>query len=259
MTRTFKPGPIFYQRWYRKSILIGLVLAAVVTGFLILLALTSEDYRRGVEALPIIIAAIGLGVWLYTRQQSVFWSSFRVILGEDFIQRTQDQQPPIKISRNAVAHIYEYPDQSLHVVATNPALNIRIPAGLENQAEVRAILSSWREIEPAANLKGTATTSKKGKEFLPSQADWLSFAGRNILISVVLPLIGIVIVFATNDALVLVLVGTPTLIYLIGALFIIQRSAYITEQIKRTSLAILIPLAVLILKVTLAFMTLFAR
>lgn len=256
--RMYKLGSEFYKRIYIRFIVAGLAIMVMMVAIIVFSGIySSQGWGSALILFFQIFGLVGVGILIATRQQVRQWSNYQIFFENDFIVRIHPPQPVMRIALRAITHVYEFSDRSLLVTATNSSLNISIPAGLEMYQDVRETLGNWCVIELASSIQPSARkmlAKKAHSSFLKGLLSWLV---QNKLVSIGLPIIGALISFVSNDPIVLVFIGTPTFLCLVGALVLLQRSPVVSEALKRTSLAVMLPIAVLLFKVILGFMLLF--
>lgn len=237
----YKLTPAFFSQMRKRIFTFGVPLCGLLA-FVGIWVGTKGNISSSsiIIAIPLLGSVLGFGLFSSLRQQQRLWASYRLVVGEHYIKRIQQGMPEITIAKNELSKITEAAGGGLMVQASAPDRQIVIPATIENYSELRSLLSGWHAIQ---NLSQTRV---KWLSFLPVAASLLTIAAYTTTM------------LATNPVLV-VGVGTLLLVVLLASLVLIQRSIYMTRQVKRSSWFIILPMFTLVVRILYAVTDLIYR
>lgn len=223
----------------RKKMLlrsIPLLLIAGTVGITIS-AINSKQKENDVNVLPIIVpviaAALGLGVYRGVNRQKALFESYTLTIMNNLITREQQDTPAISIYFNDVKEIVKHKNGSFTIKGKEPVDIIGIPAQIDNYTQLETTL---QQIQPLI-VKDKASFMER----------YQSLAG---LLTVGLMLC----VYAVNNKIVVALTGSALVALMVWSFIKIRRSKNADSRTKRNVWWVVLVLAsviaVMIFKLT---------
>lgn len=223
----------------RKKMLlrsIPLLLIAGTVGITIS-AINSKQKENDVNVLPIIVpiiaAALGLGVYCGVNRQKALFESYTLTIMNNLITREQQDTPAISIYFNDVKEIVKHKNGSFTIKGKEPVDIIGIPAQIDNYTQLETTL---QQIQPLI-VKDKASFMER----------YQSLAG---LLTVGLMLC----VYAVNNKIVVALTGSALVALMVWSFIKIRRSKNTDSRTKRNVWWVVLVLAsviaVMIFKLT---------
>ena len=147
-TKIYCLKPEGFGRLERKLVLRGIVvgLVAVGTVFAIQLATAKLSLLVMALALPIIVFALASGIRRGLNMQRDGWSSYRLVLADDFVIKQQANMPDVEIGRGEIAKLIQT-HAGIEIKTRDRLRVILVPASLDGYDEVTTTLQEWRDFE----------------------------------------------------------------------------------------------------------------
>jgi hypothetical protein len=239
--RTYRLAPEGFSAARNKLLRqrIGLFTGLVVFLLVLQYKQFAESWQNGSIAslLPSVLAilfsigaiAFGVGRGLKRNQES--WSSYELVIGEDFLIRRIKDFPELEIQRQEVTAIKESA-AGLHVQTKLKDRTIGIAPALVGYEDAKERLSRWM-IPVQESRQGRITPAR-----------WLwSFP------LFVIALFGCF--FMANRSWIIVVTGVPLLVGLSWCLWFIRKSLQVSAYVKRLSLTTILPMLAITAKLIL--------
>ncbi len=233
--REYKLSPAFFSQM-RKRILIFGVPLMVLTASAVVWISAARIAREGngsyltspVFFTVVILGAIviGFSIRRSLQEQQRLWSSYRLILDENSVKRTQAGLPELVINYDEISRITEAPGAGLDIQTSKISRLIGVPGTLEDYSLFRLELAKRHAIEC---LPG-------------SRAKWIPVL---LIVMGLLPAAGFMIIFLAGNRFVSWITGILLFAVILASFLTIQRSTFITKRVKRASWLIWLPLMAL--------------
>lgn len=188
----------------------------------------SNNVRANVITFLVSGAAIAFGSYRAIRRQREGWGSFVLIVSEDCLIRRQVHVAELRLGREEVLRIKEFPKGGLLLEAGNKYKCMYIPESLVGLSEVKQSLAKWSAIVPATQSE---------------VARWISW-----LLALALGIVPFVTVMAATEKLVVVISGMFAVAILSTAILVMQWNPYLDRRLKRTSWMVVLPLMSILVK-----------
>jgi len=189
------------------------------------------DVNVSFIVIPIMLAAVGFGIYNGLKRQKVLFDSYQLTLTDNLISREQLNTPTVSIYFNEITDIFKNKNGGFTIKSKNPTDIIIIPVQIENYVELENTLA---KIKPL--------TSTPYKNFLQQYSIPITILTMALLLSV----------YTLTNKLAVALTGTCLVIILSWSLIQIQKSKNVDERTKRSSWLVLLVLtsviAVMIMK-----------
>jgi hypothetical protein len=176
----------------------------------------------------ILIGALTSGLIKGMKKNWEAWTTYELVIGEDFLIRRVKDFPELEIRRDEVTSIKESP-AGLQVTTKSRDRTIGIGSALIDFEDAKARLCQW--MMPA----------KQTQQGWSSPGRWVAALPLFVLL-----LFGAFLLSAKSW--ILILSGMPLLAILLWSFALIRKSFQISDQMKRTSLLIFLPLLAIVAK-----------
>jgi hypothetical protein len=240
--RTYHPAPDKFDAarkrlfWQRGSLFAGIAVFLIFFQY----KQFGDTWRHGsiISLLPLavvilfLLSSIAYSFMKAQKREQEVWSSWELILGEDFLIRRIKGFPEMEIRRDEITALKES-DAGLRVETNSRDRVIVIAPALVDYQDARARVSLW--MVPVQQ----------------TQHEWLSPARW----MVVLPLLVLLLFgsfFLATRSYVVVATGIPLLGILAWSVLRIQRSAQLGANLKRSSLMIFFPLLAIVARLVIS-------
>jgi hypothetical protein len=237
LLRTYKLKPEGFADIRRRVIVVTLpiiVVALLIGGAGALAANPPSDVLGWVLIIgllgPFFIGLIYYSLRRSLRQQEEGWLSYQLLLGDDVIIRKQAHLPDIQIKRDEVAGIEKAVNGTLVVKTSQLQKFIAVPGTLEGIEEVRQHLEQWQSV----------------RQQTPKAARSVYSASLGM---VLLALAAIAVTFLGTEKLIVIPIGTLTIVFLLWALIANARNPHLDERVKKGMWMVVIPMAAIAMKV----------
>jgi hypothetical protein len=180
-----------------------------------------------VVIVPTMLGLMAFAMWRAVGRHEASLRTFRILLGDDVIRRTQAGYPDIEIARKDVLKIRDIPGHGLILQGPERYQSIAIPEMLEGIEECRAALAGWRASETAEP----------------------TFWSRNASTLTGVAMIGgLLVVNLSWDARVVVPVGLALSIVLVWSAWVMRRSPNVDARTRRRAWWVLFVLVWLLVR-----------
>lgn len=148
-----------WKKWFSIISIAASIVIIILTIEIIILDLQINEIfsEAGVrlygEDISIVISpvlfdlVVLFGIWLLVRWTEKSLSSYRLILGPDWIVRTQKGLPSIEIHASRISRLVEVFNRQLNIYTDEGQVPFIISNWIEGYSELRGALSRWRTIE----------------------------------------------------------------------------------------------------------------
>jgi hypothetical protein len=221
----YKLTPALFSLVQRRSWIFGILFFVLATAGVTWIGI-QENFPLPVFFIIVLLLLIVsfFGVLRGLRQQHKLWLSYRLILDDNSIKRTNSGKllPDLTIQYSDISKITETPGVGLNVQASNPPRQIGVPVTLEGYSEF------WRELAKRHRI-----------DLMPKHpSQWMQF--MPLLINL-LTLVGFAVNFLSTNSYIIAGTGTMLFVIMLGNLVVIQQNKDTTRQAKQRAWLFLLP------------------